>query len=491
MLTALGIITYLTFSETILKDRKRYFDSSARNAAEMVDAYLVRELEVVTHALQPLVQDGRLNRPDPQRMAHIFEHFRKHPVISGVALYDVHGRDLAISYGMVGIGFPTSFHSILINHKLTSFNVGKELFVALPIKADNGSKTDFVILVRFNSSGLETFLKKQAIPDSLLMVFFDSQHIVTVYPGNKEDFTDIQPAELGSVARAKADKLNNRFDVFSYAGSTVSVRLTYLVPKKVMLADVITLKDRVITALLLLGWVSIWIVLLIAHRLAKPIMKLSKASEDIITFSYGEPLDFSPSNDEVGKLAKNLEIMRMKIKELISIDPLTDVYNRRYMMHALEMAVTKSVRTGEELSCIMLDMDHFKSINDKYGHLGGDEVLIALGTLLKSHVRIYDVVARFGGEEFAIILPGVAISEATQTAERIRKAIEALSVNFKGQQISFTISVGVSSLSLIAVKTPDALIDSADIALYTAKNLGRNKVALYSGIESANFNLCQ
>jgi diguanylate cyclase (GGDEF)-like protein len=242
----------------------------------------------------------------------------------------------------------------------------------------------------------------------------------------------------------------------------------------------VTLKNRIITALVLLGWISVWLVLIIAYRIVQPIAKLSQASKDIISFSYGEPLDFKRSNDEVGVLASNFEIMRQKIRELISIDPLTNVHNRRYLMHALEMAVEKAVRTGEDLSCVMIDIDHFKQINDRYGHLGGDQVLACLGGLLQANVRMYDIVARFGGEEFALVLPGVPLTEAFETAERIRLIVDGAAVEFKDHQIHFTISAGVSTIKELPVKTSDSLVDCADSALYKAKGAGRNKTARYT-----------
>jgi diguanylate cyclase (GGDEF)-like protein len=124
----------------------------------------------------------------------------------------------------------------------------------------------------------------------------------------------------------------------------------------------------------------------------------------------------------------------------------------------------------------MLDVDHFKQVNDTYGHQRGDQVLTAVASLLRQHLRQYDVAARFGGEEFALILPHTQLSQAMDVAERLRTAVESLSLADGLQDIKLTVSLGGAAFPGGNVKSIDDLIREADDALYRAKRAGRNRV---------------
>lgn len=156
-------------------------------------------------------------------------------------------------------------------------------------------------------------------------------------------------------------------------------------------------------------------------------------------------------------------------------DPLTGLYNRYYMLDVLKHELERASRAQYSVSVIMMDLDHFKKVNDTYGHLAGDQVLHSLGELIQSHVRRADVACRFGGEEFLIILPETSTEIALERAETIRSDYENLSVAYKNLNLQGTVSLGVASFPDHG-HIPEQMIQAADIALYAAKANGRNQV---------------
>ncbi|MFT3693103.1 MAG: GGDEF domain-containing protein [Kofleriaceae bacterium] len=157
-------------------------------------------------------------------------------------------------------------------------------------------------------------------------------------------------------------------------------------------------------------------------------------------------------------------------------DGLTKLFNKRYLMDRLDSELKFALRHETSLSLLLLDIDHFKKVNDTHGHLAGDAVLSNLAQVLSRAVRNEDVVARFGGEEFAIILRSIGIESAMQMAERLRKLVEQAHAVTTGGSLKATISIGVAGLPSSVVKTPDQLVEAADKALYQAKAEGRNCV---------------
>ncbi len=164
-----------------------------------------------------------------------------------------------------------------------------------------------------------------------------------------------------------------------------------------------------------------------------------------------------------------------EIYRLTTIDGLTQIFNKRYFLETLEREMGRAQRYRRDLSLIMFDIDHFKRINDTYGHLAGDYVLKHLALVLKGRIRREDILARYGGEEFAIILPEIDNYNTIQTGEKIRRIIERAAFRFEDADIPVTISVGVASLTP-DVHDIDTFIRVADDFLYQAKNSGRNRV---------------
>jgi diguanylate cyclase (GGDEF)-like protein len=168
------------------------------------------------------------------------------------------------------------------------------------------------------------------------------------------------------------------------------------------------------------------------------------------------------------------------IKNMATYDTLTGLYNRRYFEEKLEVEAQKSFYSGIPLSLVMVDIDHFKKVNDTFGHTEGDQILCKISTLLKNSVRRKDTVARYGGEEFILILPEAALGQSFVIAERIRQLVENTLFEVGRAQVRLTLSMGISNFPSHRVKSKEELIKMADQALYDAKRAGRNKVCIFA-----------
>jgi len=172
-----------------------------------------------------------------------------------------------------------------------------------------------------------------------------------------------------------------------------------------------------------------------------------------------------------------VQALQGRLKEQAIRDPLTGLFNRRYLTETLQRELARSDRDGRPLSVVMLDVDHFKELNDSAGHDAGDRMLQAIGHYLGEQTREGDVACRFGGEEFVVVLPGAAARMAAERAEDWRAAFEALRLAYEGRELRVTISMGVADFPAHARGLED-LLRVADVALYEAKRAGRNKVVI-------------
>ena len=181
--------------------------------------------------------------------------------------------------------------------------------------------------------------------------------------------------------------------------------------------------------------------------------------------------------DGVALAVANLRLREALRQESIR-DPLTDLFNRRYMEESLERKVLRALRNQQPVGIIMLDIDHFKRINDTYGHATGDAVLRQLGDVLKEHTRGDDIACREGGDEFTLILPEATREQTRLRAEQLRQDFKTLRIQHGGQVLdSITLSFGVAAYPDHGA-TRDAVLRAADTALYRAKHAGRDRVVV-------------
>jgi len=206
------------------------------------------------------------------------------------------------------------------------------------------------------------------------------------------------------------------------------------------------------------------------------LMEKANAALLNISLSYEEltqRLELALAEKE--ELAKKLKASNEALRRLATIDPLTGVGNRRYFTESLERVMTELARSGRPLTILSLDLDHFKRVNDAFGHAGGDDVLVEVGERLRDAIRATDVVARLGGEEFGVLLPECGEADGKMVAERIRTALGDSPIRCRdGRTVTVTTSIGGITLTR-RVKGDDAL-KASDEALYRSKDEGRDRV---------------
>ncbi len=184
-------------------------------------------------------------------------------------------------------------------------------------------------------------------------------------------------------------------------------------------------------------------------------------------------------SDHLSDRAQVLNKTLTSVRDLANHDDLTGLYNHRHLFGELSKEIERARRHGQSLCGLMIDVDNFKEINDRYGHLAGDVVLRECGEIMKHHLRRIDVLGRYGGDEFLAILPATSAERAEAVAERLRLAIsEHLFIVLK-EPVQLSVSIGLWELDKTYVVTPEGFIDRADRALFAAKHTGRNRVCKF------------
>jgi diguanylate cyclase (GGDEF)-like protein len=215
------------------------------------------------------------------------------------------------------------------------------------------------------------------------------------------------------------------------------------------------------------------------RRLERIVELFESAEEGDFTQSYDPAADKTP--DAITRVGRAYNRVRLQLASMVLTDPLTGCFNRRGLDQALARELARTTRAGSALSLLALDLDHFKNINDTYGHIAGDVVLREFGALLVQTARAGDMVARTGGEEFSILLPDTDPSGAFRAGTRLCDSVRGHPFLVNGKRVHVTISVGVVSM---AGGTPDALgtnmKERADEALYAAKRGGRDRVRVWN-----------
>jgi two-component system, cell cycle response regulator len=205
----------------------------------------------------------------------------------------------------------------------------------------------------------------------------------------------------------------------------------------------------------------------IAKQILRDGDKIRLGSTTILKFTYHDHLD---------------ENFQQQMYDAALRDALTKAFNKKYFQSRLDTEIAYAIRHRASLSLVMFDVDHFKQVNDKYGHLAGDYVLSRIAKLTMSALRQEDVFARWGGEEFAVVCRGVALANAAVMAERLRILIEGSVFEQNGARIPITISAGVSGYPEVNAEASVELIHAADASLYEAKRGGRNRVVLCTAL---------
>ena len=208
---------------------------------------------------------------------------------------------------------------------------------------------------------------------------------------------------------------------------------------------------------------------------------LQEANEELarLNLSYEQlVMEYKQAKEEAERLAQELKDANDRLRDLASRDGLTGLFNHRYFQQLLDGELERAAQQNSHLSLIMFDIDHFKKINDTYGHPRGDKVLKSIGSLVDKLIDPGIIAARYGGEEFALILPGTDLRKASILAERLRLAVEKQVVSVDNFNIRATISVGVAAHMPNSSTGKSQLIEKADQALYASKHGGRNRVSV-------------
>lgn len=219
-------------------------------------------------------------------------------------------------------------------------------------------------------------------------------------------------------------------------------------------------------------------------RQGRLIGSLNLASRESDRFQESNSTDFLQRLAAIVSICFENSLNITRLERVGITDPLTSVYNRRFFEQRIVEFVSSSVRYKYELSCMFLDVDHFKKVNDNLGHQVGDLVLQEVASIINEYLRGGDMMARYGGEEFVVLLPQTPVKDAALVAERIRKNLDEHQFNLaEGKKLSITLSIGVASMCVgdmghTAIDLGRDLVKRADTALLSAKSTGRNKVLL-------------
>ncbi len=218
-------------------------------------------------------------------------------------------------------------------------------------------------------------------------------------------------------------------------------------------------------------------------RLATLVTVFERAEEGDFALEYDVAAD--PRPDAITAVGRAYNRMRTQLASIVLTDPLSQCLNRRGFQQQYRRELARAARTQTDMAIIALDLDHFKQVNDTYGHLVGDQVIAQTGELLRANARSGDVVARTGGEEFVILAPGTSVAGAQHLAVRVLEAFRRTTFGGPSERIVVTVSLGVVSDSVPDESIAEDLQARADEALYAAKRTGRNRMVLWShGLES-------
>ena len=400
---------------------------------------------------------------------------------------------------LLAVGALFSFENALDSFQKQD-NVGREeLF---PLAGLEGQILEIAVVASADESNLitpeEYQLKRQVIENHLTMLLEFSREKPAQYNAVREIQRDwqqittlcqriiapVDPQPLTN-SRELKDQLRQQLKTTLQEIQQLNYRLiAFQNDANLVHAELVRAQVRQLVTLISL--LALGLAVLFAYTLSQsitaPLQSLEAGVEKLSMGDLSHRIVLE-TEDEFGHLAEMFNLMALKLERsqqdlsrLATLDELTEVYNRREFNRLLAVETERSQRNNQIVSLIMLDIDHFKQLNDTFGHQAGDLALYEVAQRLKREVRPGDIVCRYGGEEFAIILPATTRTDSMAIAERIRAALVQQPVILPSQQrIEMTASLGVAAFPEHAT-TKEHLIKKADQALYTAKHSGRNRV---------------
>jgi diguanylate cyclase (GGDEF)-like protein len=188
------------------------------------------------------------------------------------------------------------------------------------------------------------------------------------------------------------------------------------------------------------------------------------------------------ANERLQSQLIEIGTLQSKLRSQAIRDPLTNLFNRRYLDETLDRELARSAREGYPVCVIMMDIDHFKQVNDTYGHEAGDHILKVIANTLSTQNRRGDFACRYGGEEFVIVMPNISVHTACQRAEQLRTSLSSLNVQYGRFNLTTTLSIGIACYPSNG-ENRESILRAADRALYSAKKTGRNKVITYDHLQ--------
>lgn len=480
-LVVLGVIIQYSFTENTIRNGEEILRLKTDNLALLTKIDLTQHTDNIQDVIYSIIDDGKLAKDRLSEIENALSQIlHTWHLLDGIFIADVENQQiLAYASKHIKNSYKIPPHKIqLTDNPLALSTIGdKLLLIWLPVPSDSS----IIAAIELNRKKFTNLLTSlyNINHSCLFLTDKDNQLVLKIDRYEDKNCSNVDYKTVDATAHGIIPIPNTDNYLYRHKVPFFGLQASLLITEDYFLNELHSLKNRIVIGILIVGWVLIWVILIFAHRISSPITNLSQATHDIIVLNYDTELKIPKSKDEIGDLYENFETMRLKLKNLITTDSLTNVYNRRYLMHVFDIEAIKAHRLDQKLSCIIFDLDFFKEVNDRYGHQCGDATLKEIGRILLETTRPYDTPARYGGEEFILLLPETDLEHAYTIAERLRRKVESWEMPYNGNTIKCTISLGVAGFDPHDANTTDSIIGTADYALYEAKRTGRNRTVLY------------